>query len=40
MTKLRAKLINWAIENNDRDFYDYLVEFRGSYKSLLRRSLI
>lgn len=35
MTHLREILIRWAVENNDDDFFDYLIDYKGSYKSLL-----
>lgn len=35
MSKLRLKLIRWALENDNEDFLDYLFSMKGTYKTLL-----
>jgi hypothetical protein len=35
-SSLKEKLIEWAIENNNRKFYDYLISKFHSRKNLLR----
>lgn len=35
MSSLKQNLIEWAIENSNREFYDYLTSCKPSYKQML-----